>query len=292
MSYVHFTYTQTADGVMDTVTLTQQVGSSFPSEQFTIENSAEGAWFRVHFIRELTITDVAVLQALVAVHVGLVQELRVLPLLDPQFVGYMPYKIDFRKHLLPNTHIQKNVIMHPNGRPDYAIYTYGGVDIARIRFVFDLSAYSLVTRRREILGYYDSMGTIPNEYTISDETYNIDPSSPSFSEYHLVKAMAERVYCRQYVIERIKGVLNSFILQYYMDNYGLEFMEILDSVSAFFTEYNNAYSTWMNTGAGSFISLVVADTLFPFLDLVMEPATEAAPPVTVRDYIVARLQAA
>ncbi len=290
MSY-SFTYSQTADGLF----LRERFAESLFQEGLlncVVEDDPTQASFLVHSPGALSNESETLLSQLVSQHVGAPTVLRIMNLLDPQFAGFMPHKVDFRKHLLPNTHIQKDVVMLANGRPDHALYTYNGERVARIRFVFDLNGYFLVIRRREILGYYTDNDEILEEYTISDETYNIDPSVAGFSEYHLVKAMAERSECRAYVMESLKGVLNGFILQYYTGNYDQEFMQVLNSVVLFFKEYNDSFSTWMTTGAGDFIQQVTTDTLFPFLDLEMVLATEQSPAITVRAYIISRLQVA
>lgn len=207
-----------------------------------------------------------------------IANLRVLALVDPQFSGLSPNKIDFRKHLQTGVHIQKDVDMLLNGRPAYAHYQYGSENIARIRFEFELNTFALMSRRKEILGYYNTNDEIPEEYVISDEVYDL-----SNSPYHLTKSMEERSTCRTYVMENMKATLNGFILTYYM-SLGQEFMPILNAVSQFFNTYSTDLTTWLQTGAGNFKQVVLDDTTYDFLDLEMQPG------FSVRAYIVYRLE--
>lgn len=206
--------------------------------------------------------------------------LRIATLVDPQFAGLSADKIDFRKHLLSGVHVQKDVEMLINGRPECALYKHNGTLIARIRFEFELNAFFLMERRKEILGYYVEGGEdlIPEEYVISDEIYDLAGSS-----YHLTKSMEERSTCRNYVLENMKATLNGFILQYYM-SLGQEFMPILNTVSQFFNTYSTDLTTWLQTGAGNFKQVALDDTTYDFLDLEMQPG------FSVRAYIVYRLE--
>ena len=102
----------------------------------------------------LSENEINILNQAITDHTAIEPKLRIYDLVDDAFMSYLPYKIDFRKMLKPDIHIQKDVIMHENGRPDYAIYTYNNENIAKIRFEFELNSLQLMTRRKEILIYF------------------------------------------------------------------------------------------------------------------------------------------
>jgi hypothetical protein len=204
-------------------------------------------------------------------------EIRIKKLIENSFYNLNPSKIDFRKHLLPNTHINKDIEMDHNGRPVRATYKYNNELIAKIDFVFQLNNFGLIERRQEILGYYNNEDEITESYIISDEIYDIQNSS-----YHRQKVFSERVQCRRNIIEDVKAILNGFLVQYYL-NKGMSFIDIIASISRFFDFYNSSYNTWIETGSGTFTDDILNDTEFDFLNI------EISTGVNVKMYLLSRL---
>jgi hypothetical protein len=202
-------------------------------------------------------------------------ELRITSLLLGQYKFLHNSKIDFRKHLDENIQLNKDVIM-VNGRPDYAIYTYDNINIARIRFVFEFDSIGFVSKRQEILGYYNTNDEIETEYVISEENFTNN------STYHLLKKMNESKQVRENVIDEIKTTVNGFLIQYYMP-LGQTLSQIQTMASHLFSTYNDDINVWKEVGESDLSVNLTNDTLYEWLDL------EIAPSVTVREYIVSKI---
>lgn len=222
-----------------------------------------------------------VLDSIIENHISTEPHLRIYDLVDESFSSYLPNKIDFRKMLKINIHIQKDVIMHENGRPDYAIYTYNNENIAKIRFEFELNDLQLMTRRKEILTYFDENNIESEEYIISDEIYNLN------SEYHQTKVIIESTLCRENVLSNVKITLNSFLRNYFYQqnpdpNYVLSQMMI---VADLFTVYSGSFESWLSTGLPTIINDLNSDTNYAFLDIELQPN------FTIRQYAIMRFSA-
>ncbi len=206
--------------------------------------------------------------------------LRIYDLVDDNFKNYPTDKIDFRKHLKKDVHLQKDVVMLPNGRPSYAVYKFNNELIARIDFVFELNQLELMTRRKEVLYYYNTANVLKGGFIISDEMYDI-----LNSQYHQTKVLQESSQCRINVIESTKAILNLFLRQYYSVNDPVNFNANMLNVANFFKTYNDSIETWIKTGLNTFALDIQSDTSYQFLNLSFQTN------LSVREYILYRITA-
>lgn len=205
------------------------------------------------------------------------QELRVIDIVDEQFVQSHPSKIDFRKHLKPNIYLQKNVIMLPNGRPQKALYSYNNELIAEIAFEFETNVFNFMIRRIERLAYYKRNGDLSEQWVIADDVFDQN------NLYHLREMMKERSEARALIIEEVKAFLNGVLAQFYVPQ-GKTYSEILEIAGNFWDAYGGKIDSWINVGAPQFRTDLTADVAFDFLDF------EFTPGVMVRQYILNKTQ--
>ncbi len=201
--------------------------------------------------------------------------LRIMSIIQEEFKHWHPSKIDFRKHLHQDLHINKDVDMVA-GRPSAAHYTLDGENIARIRFTFDFDSIGFVERRKELLGYFNTNDEIEEEYTISDETYTMS------STYHLIKKIEESVKTRENVMQDLKTIINGFLIQVLMPQ-GQTLSQVQYEASRLFYKYNASINVWVETGSGSLNSDIGSDAEFTWLDL------ELAPSLSIRTYIQSKI---
>lgn len=207
---------------------------------------------------------------------GFKENLRVSDIVQKEFKKLHPSKIDFRKHLLPDIYLQKNVIMLPNGRPQKAVYSYNGDLIAEIEFTFEVNAFNFMTRRTEKLAYYKISGEISQQWVIADDFYDI--SNP----YHLREMMKERSEARALILEELKAFLNGVLAAYYIPQ-GKTYPEILEIVGDFWAAYSNDIDSWINVGSPKFATNLTADTEFSFLNANVNETT------TVKQYVLEKI---
>lgn len=199
--------------------------------------------------------------------------LRILDLVHEQFRTLHPSKIDFRRHLRPDVYLQKAVTMHPNGRPDKALYTYNGEKIAEIQFVFEADPLNFMRRRTELLSYYKKNDERGEQYPIADDHY--DPAVP----YHLRIMMEERSEARASIIAEIKAFLNGVLAQFYLPQ-GWTYPQILEVVGDFWNEYGKDIETWIAVASPRFRDRLAEDSEFEFLGITV------APGVTMKQYVL------
>ena len=202
-------------------------------------------------------------------------ELRIKDLLLSEYKTLHSSKIDFRKHLAENIQLKNKDVTMNNGRPVEAIYTLNGVNIARIRFEFEFDSIGFISRRKEILGYYNTNDEILEEYTISDEEY-LD------TEYHLGKKMEEAILTRRNVLKTIMTVTNMVLLQNYLP-LGQTVSQVQAMASQMFKTYNDDINVWIETGDGSLNQLIGNDMTYSWLDL------EVSTGVTIRQFITSKI---
>lgn len=204
------------------------------------------------------------------------QSLRVIPYVDDQFVLFHPSKIDFRRHLKQNIYLQKSITMLPNGRPQTATYSYDGVNIAEIEFIFEANAFNFMTRRTEKLSYYKNNNTKTEQWVIADDFYDV--ANP----YHLREMMKERSEARAMILEELKAFLNGVLAAFYIPQ-GKTYGEILVIVGDFWSVYSNDIDSWINVGSPKFSINLTADTEFDFLSASVNETT------TVRQYVLNKI---
>jgi hypothetical protein len=204
------------------------------------------------------------------------QELRVLDHVADQYKNLPSPKIDFRAHLRENIYYQKNLIMLPNGRPQKALYSYEGVLIAEIEFIFEVDAFNFMTRRIEKLAYYKRNGTITEQWIIADDSF--DRENP----YHLREIMKERSEARSLILEEIKAFLNGVLASFYVPQ-GKTYQEILEIAGQFWAAYATPINSWINVGSPQFAVNLNAETNFPFLDV------NIAENVTVKQFVLSKI---
>lgn len=204
---------------------------------------------------------------------GFKEELRVMDIIQKEFKKLHPSKVDFRRHLLPNIYLQKNVIMLPNGRPEKAVYSYNDELIAEIEFTFEVNAYNFMSRRVERLAYYKRNDDKSDQWVIADDLY--DPSNP----YHLREMMKERSEARSMIFEEIKAFLNGVFAAYYLPQ-GKTYGEILVIAGDLWNKFSTDIDSWINVGSPKFSTNLAADTDFAVLDF------EVSAGVTLRAWIL------
>lgn len=204
-------------------------------------------------------------------------KLRVLDLVHEQFRTLHPSKIDFRRHLKPEVYLQKTVTMLPNGRPDKAMYTFNGVKIAEIQFVFEADALNFMKRRTEMLAYYKNDDSRGEQYAIADDVY--DMAIP----YHLRLVMQERSEARSSIIAEVKAFLNGALAQYYLPQ-GWTYPQILEVVGDFWNKYGEPINAWIAVASPRFRDMLTEETEFEFLDV------PVAPGVTMKQYVLNKTQ--
>ena len=202
--------------------------------------------------------------------------LRVMNLVEESFVNLHPSKVDFRRHLKPNVYLQKNTIMLPNGRPDKALYSFEGEDVAEIKFSFQVDNFNFMTRRTETLFYFKKNGQKSEGWIISDELF--DRSKPS----HLRAIMEERTQARSQIFAEIKAFLNGFLASYYVPQ-GKTYEDILVIAGSFWVKYSAAIDAWINVASPQFKSELLADNEFGFLTLQVDAEND------VRSWILEKL---
>lgn len=203
--------------------------------------------------------------------------LKIYALVDDRFSDLPPNKIDFRRHLKDGIVLSKAIIMAINGRPVKAEYRNGNDLVAQILFVFETNDFNLVARRIERLGYFNLNGDIPEEYVISDEAWDLSQT------YYLAKAVNERFMARGKIFDEVKAYINAIMLQSYLSN-GKTYQDVLVDGYSFWKQYSTDIDAWFHIGAsGPFVTRILADTEFAFLDLNIDANT------TIRQWIVNRV---
>lgn len=203
--------------------------------------------------------------------------LKISSIVDSRFAELPASKIDFRRHLQDGVYLNKRVTMSKNGRPVDCIYHYNGTDYAKVRFEFTTNSFNLLTNKKTYLGYYNALGTITQEYLLTDESTNLSEL------YGLQKAVTERYKARQYIFDEIKSFVNAVILQVYTAT-GRTYQEVLTDGSIFWKEYSSTIDSWCHIGDSQIIiNKIIADATTAFLDI------EFTPGVTLRAWIVDRL---
>jgi len=201
--------------------------------------------------------------------------LRISELLHNDYINLNPSKINFRKHLSDNIQLKNKYVIMNNGRPEYALYTLNNINIARIRFEFEFDSIGFMSRRKEILGYYNTNDEILEEYVISDEEYGN-------TEYHLGKKMEEAILTRRNVLKTIMTVTNMVLLQNYLP-LGQTVSQVQAMASQMFKTYNDDINVWVETGDGDLNQLIGSDTTYSWLDL------EVSTGVTIKQFITSKI---
>ncbi len=203
--------------------------------------------------------------------------LKISSIVDSRFAELPTSKIDFRRHLQDGVYLNKRVTMSKNGRPVDCIYHYNGTDYAKVRFEFTTNSFNLLTNKKTYLGYHNALGTITQEYLLTDESNNLSEL------YGLQKAVTERYKARQYIFDEIKSFVNAVILQVYTAT-GRTYQEVLTDGSVFWKEYSSTIDSWCHIGDSQIIiNKITADATTAFLDI------EFTPGVTLRAWIIDRL---
>ena len=207
-----------------------------------------------------------------------IYSLKIIDILDSNFLQLPPDKIDFRRNLQSGVYLNKVVTMLKNGRPNYCTYEYNEIDYARIRFEFTTNTFNLVENKKSYLGYFNKNGTIVQEYLLTDEINDLG------TIYGLQKAVKERYKAREYIFDEIKSYINAVILQVYTQQ-GKTYEEVLTDGGNFWRDYSPEISSWCHIGGASIITdKLNADTNYDFLDL---PSGHQS--MTIRQWIVDRI---
>ena len=205
------------------------------------------------------------------------KQLKVTEYVDDRFIDLPPNKIDFRRHLKDGYVLNKTILMAANGRPVYALYKYEDAEIAKIKFEFETNGFNLVTRRTEKLCYFDLNGNESQDYTISDETWDLSQT------YYLAKALNERYAARCKIFDEIKAYINAVMLNTYLTQ-NLTYQDVLQDGYSFWKEYSSDIDAWLHIGASSpFTTRIENDTVFGFLNF------QIVDNLTIRDWIVQRV---
>ena len=205
------------------------------------------------------------------------KQLKVTEYVDDRFIDLPPNKIDFRRHLKDGYVLNKTILMAANGRPVYAIYKYEDAEIAKIKFEFETNGFNLVTRRTEKLCYFDLNGNESQDYTISDETWDLSQT------YYLAKAINERYAARCKIFDGIKAYIDAVMLNTYLTQ-NLTYQDVLQDGYSFWKEYSSDIDAWLHIGASSpFTTRIENDTVFEFLNF------QIVDNLTIRDWIVQRV---
>lgn len=204
--------------------------------------------------------------------------LKIIDVLDENFLGLPPNKIDFRRNLKEGVYLNKIVTMLKNGRPDYCLYEQSGIVYARIRFEFIVNAFNLVEYKRSYLGYFNKNNQIMTEYLLTDDYNNLQ------TIYGLQKAVKERYKAREFIFDEIKSYINAIILQVYLQQ-GKTYEEVLTDGGNFWRDYSSEISSWCHIGGISIISdKLNLETKYLFLDL-----PSGFPNMTIREWIIDRI---
>jgi hypothetical protein len=214
--------------------------------------------------------------------------LKVLDLVQEEFVNYHPSKIDFTIHLKPNIVLNKKVTMLRNGRPEKAEYFLGADKICEIKFEFTVNQFNFITQRTEKLAYVMGNGSLSDYYTIKSKIYDMT----NFADK--AEVTEERVDARVYIMKEIKSVLNDVLGLYYIVLPPVEQKktpeELWQLAGTFWSAYSTDIDSWYNTATGDFKAKILADNSFDFLELVVPPQiSQEASPKTVRNYIADRI---
>lgn len=209
-------------------------------------------------------------------------QLRIFDLVHNDFRFNDPSKIDFTIHLKNGVLLKKETEMIKNGRPLIARYYHPTTNdmVAEIKFVFIDNAYKFMAQREEWLGYYNHAGIITEYYLIHKRTYDFTKLDQA------TESMQERVTARNTIIQGLKIVINSFLVQYHVaqgNSVSTSAAKAIVTGGTFFNNYRNNISDFIEVASGSFKTNVLADTTFPWLD------NPIAPGVSVRAYIVDRI---
>lgn len=135
-------------------------------------------------------------------------EYRIAPYIDVPFSDSKINFVDFKRDLKPEIYLEKVVSRGHDGRPIKSEYKYNGELMAVINFMFEADENNIVTRRKEILNYIKTDGTLSMDILIKDKTY--DSNNPS----DMAMMVKERVSAREYIIGYIQifaiGVLKNY----------------------------------------------------------------------------------
>lgn len=209
--------------------------------------------------------------------------LKVLDLVASEFQYWMPNKIDFRRHLRDGINFEKKVVMLPNGRPDYAEYTYQGEVMARISFIFEVDQFNFMTKRTEILSYMRKNGSFGHPYAIWSQKYSrLEPSQQA-------ERIKERVDARTQIFTAMKANIETFLAVYFMGQ-GMSYEQVLEIGGEFSMVYASLISAWKDTGTPALKNAILADTQFAWLDMPLpQTITGLEEAISIRNYIIQSL---
>jgi len=214
--------------------------------------------------------------------------LKIYDLVDSEFSKFHPAKIDFTIHLKPNIVLNKKTSMLKNGRPEKSEYFNGETKICEIKFEFETNAQNFLTKRTELLGYVRGDGEITEYFKIHEKIY----SMTNINDRAMVTD--ERQAARKYIMEEIKSILNDVLGLYYIVLPPAEekktIAELYQLAGTFWNSYSAHIDSWFNTATGDFEAQILAETNYPFLDLMVPPQVSGLEsPLSVRNYIADRI---
>lgn len=155
----------------------------------------------IYYTRQLTEQETLDMETLVSNHdSSLFTYPRVFDQVDFEFKSYPVNKIDFTIHLQEGIVWSKSLYKHPNGRPDKAVYSYNGVDMAEISWEFLDAPGGLFYQKSQFLAYYNTNGTLGTKFLIKKKL--IDFTVPN----QLAESINERVVARSSIVDEIKAV--------------------------------------------------------------------------------------
>jgi len=206
-------------------------------------------------------------------------DFKIYDLVDDAFTGLSYYNLDLTKHLQENLVLKKLVTREANGRPTHAMYSSGGVDMAKRTFTFvDNPESSLVIMRTEHMSFIKLDGSYGPSFLIKSWTVDVSNSD------HLVFMASEREMGRKFIINELKILVYGAMQAVYPNE---DLVQLGTRAGEFFGLHASVIEQFIQTGDKS-ISASMAQDMDPdhttFLD-----ASSGIPNVSVRQAIIAKV---
>jgi len=205
--------------------------------------------------------------------IGNIQEYKIYIHVKETYLGNDADEVDFRRHLLPDIALQKDVTFDQiTMRPTLAEYSYNGQLLVKIKWTFEVDSANLMTRRIQEICYIKMDGTEGPWFIKEDQSFDINRQD---QRNEMVR---ERETSRSALINDVKIVVLGMLQQTRPTENPYTLGGSLIST------HSSSIDAFIQTGAATFKEAITSDTTLGFLDDVIAPNG-----TTIRMYILSRL---
>jgi hypothetical protein len=202
-----------------------------------------------------------------------ISEYKIGAYVDEQYDDLPCHLVDFRRHLKPTIALQKDVTINQSDmRPIEAVYSYLGVEVAKLRWTFSVDANNLMTHRKQEICYILNDGTDGDWFIKEDQAFDINRQD------HRNLVVSERETSRHSLINDIKIVVIGMLQSTRPAENPYELGGALIQL------HSSSIDAYTQTGSSDFADAITNDSITVWLDDVIDGQG-----TTIRDYVLSRL---